>query len=382
MNCIDQPTYWPKNLGASVTKQPKLIAQATHGEETTRERLIQILEDPDLQRARFAVAYARWEGIGLFSSSIEDLLARGGRFESIYGAGNGVTTPDALYYGLLLRQLFPTRTYAGFVEDEYANATFHPKYYEFRYSDKIVLIVGSSNLTGAGFQRNSEVSVEVTFARGGPDEKALEVYWSAIKKGATLVALDHVARIASMSGSGKEGKSPTELLKAGKPHLPASTKPRPRPLFQKILNLESPTQAKKDKLLSEFSAISDRPKHLYIQILSRETGGQNGNSGSAVQLPVATLGAYFGVARNEDRSIRLMFPNGPLDTNITHFSNNTHQVRIHPILSIARPAILHLTRIAENLYDASFIPPNDYQKVLKSKCIHQSRKNSRLWGFS
>ena len=81
-----------------------LIDQGTPGSEATRKRIIQLLEDPKLERVRFAVAFARWEGIGLIASTIENFVSRGGRFESIYGAGNGITTPDALYYGLLLRR--------------------------------------------------------------------------------------------------------------------------------------------------------------------------------------------------------------------------------------------------------------------------------------
>jgi len=361
--------------------KPVLIDQSKNGEETALDRLKELFEDPELERVRFAVAYARWEGIGLLSPSIEAFVERGGRFESIYGAGNGVTTPDALYYGLLLKGLFPGRTYAGFVEDEYANATFHPKFYEFRSASEIRTIVGSSNLTGGGLQRNSEVLLEVGLSRGGADEKALESYWQAIRKKAKIVTPDHVLRISNSLGTGSENLGKTKTPKSGKPYLPKSTKPQPRPLFEKILGLSKPSQMKKDKLLSEFSAISERPKYLYLEILARETGGQNGKSGSAVQLPVATLGAYFGVARSEERAIRLVFPSGPLNTTITHFSNSTHQVRINTILTIKRPAILKLTRKGADVYKAKFIPPNDYAKVLKTKCENQSRKGSRRWGI-
>ncbi|MGA0543553.1 phospholipase D family protein [Neotabrizicola sp. VNH66] len=360
---------------------PILVDQARNGDETTLNRLLCLFEDKALEQVRFAVAYVRWEGLGLLSKSIEAFISRGGRFESIYGAGNGVTTPDALYYGMLLDNLFPGRTYAGFVEDDYANATFHPKYYEFRFASETRVIVGSSNLTGGGLQRNSEASLEVKISRGGADEKALDAYWVALRKSAKMVTLGHVQRISKSHGTASEDREKTKVPSCGKPYLPTKTKPHPRPLFQKIMGLSKPSQATKDKLLSEFSEISDRPKHLYLQILARETGGQSGKSGSAVQLPVATLGAYFGVARSEERSIRLVFPNGPLETNITHFSNNTHQVRIQPILEIDRPAVLHLTREGGDTYKARFIPPDKYETVLKAKCTNQSRKNSRRWGF-
>ena len=368
-------------MGARLTSKASLIDQGSPGNEATRKRVIQLLDDPKLERVRFAVAYARWEGIGLVSSSLERFLSRGGRFESVYGSGNGITTPDALYYGLLLRELFPSQIYAGFIEDKYANASFHPKFYEFRSVSHLRVIAGSPNLTGGGFQRNSEVAIEAEFLRGSAEEKTLNAYWKNIKSQALSVSVEHVLRMSKSVGVAVE-KRPAVSLKAGKPYLPARTKPELRPLFEKILSLPKPTQAKKDKLLSEFSAISERPENLYIQILARETGGQRGNSGSAVQLPVATLGAYFGVAREEDRTIRLEFPDGGFDTNITHFSNNTHQVRIQPILSISRPAVLHLQRIALNVYKAEFVQPASYEETLATHCPYQSRKNSRLWGFA
>ena len=151
--------------------KPTLIQQANYGDEIPQKRLLLLLADSALERARFAVSYVRWEGLGLLSASIEALVKRGGRFESIYGAGNGVTTPDALYYGILLRELYPGQSYAAFVEDEYANATFHPKYYEFHSKSEIRVIVGSFNLTGGGLQRNSEASLEVGFHEEAPKRK-------------------------------------------------------------------------------------------------------------------------------------------------------------------------------------------------------------------
>lgn len=362
--------------------KPTFIDQAKNGDETTLSRLLKLFEDTKLEQVRFAVAYVRWEGLGLLSQSIEAFVARGGRFESIYGAGNGVTTPDALYYGMLLNSLFPGHTYSGFIEDEYANATFHPKYYEFRFKSETRIIVGSSNLTGGGLQRNSEASLEVGISRGGADEKALGAYWHALRKRAHTVTLDHVLRISKSLGTASEDRDKSKGPNSGKPYLPTKTKPQPRPLFEKIMGLSKPSKTTKDKLLSEFSAISDRPKHLYVQILARETGGQSGKPGSAVQFPVATLGAYFGVARSEEKAIRLVFPSGPVDTNITHFSNNTHQIRIQPILAINRPAVLHLTRVGIDIYRAKFVPPAQYEEILKTKCTNQSRKNSRRWGFA
>ncbi len=364
-----------------MTLNASLIDQSLPGSEVTLQRIVQLLEDPKLECVRFAVAFARWEGIGLISSSLEKFLSKSGRFESIYGAANGITTPDALYYGILLRKIFPASIYAGFIEDEYANVSFHPKFYEFRTASSVRVIVGSVNLTGGGLQRNSEVSLEAEFAIGSSEDKILNLHWSALKKKAKSLTPDHVLRLSKSPGAAAEKSSKTSP-KAGKPYLATSTKPSPRPLFEKILGLSSSKQSVKEKILSEFSAISERPRHLYIQILARETGGTKGKSGSAVQLPVATLGTYFGVARQETRAIKLDFPGETITTNITHFSNNTHQVRIKQIFSIKRPAVLHLERLGGDHFKANFISESSYQTTLKKRCPYQSRKNSRLYGFA
>jgi HKD family nuclease len=183
-----------------------LLDQFTGHAETFRDRLCELIKAEDLESIRIAVAFARWDGIGLISEPLEGFLQRGGSLETVYGAGNGITTTDALYYGLVLKKLFPNQTYSGFVEDEFANAVFHPKYFEFSFASKTKVIVGSANLTAGGLQRNSEVGIEVTFPRGSASEKKFAMYWKEIRKRAKETTPSEIRRLSSQI-TGKERAS-------------------------------------------------------------------------------------------------------------------------------------------------------------------------------
>jgi HKD family nuclease len=352
------------------TPRTVLLKQISGKSETFRERLVALLKYSDLERVRIAVAFARWDGIGLLSGPLENFLERGGKLESVYGVGNGITTSDALYYGLVLRKLFPGRTYSGFVEDRYANALFHPKYFEFRFASKTIVIVGSANLTGGGLQRNSEVGFEVTFPSGAAGEDSLATYWKTVRALAATTTQAEIQRLSSL-GTGKEGASESNEP-SGKPYLAAKADAIKKPLFAKILELPSTHKQKKEQLLGEMSELSEKPKHLYLQIMQRETGGQKGKPGCAVQLPVATLGAYFGIGRAQKKVVIFSFAAENITASIIHNSNHTHQVRLNPIFSVKRPAIIHFERIGNDHYKARFVPGAQYAKVLARRCTEQS----------
>src|SRR5690349_21466841 len=120
-----------------------LLEQWPKGTNQLFKRLTTLLQTVGLQRVRIAVAYARWDGIGLIAPQLEDFLDEGGEFQSIYGVANGVTTPDCLLYSLYLQELYKKHTYAGAIEDEYANSIFHPKFFEFKFTERTIVIIGS-----------------------------------------------------------------------------------------------------------------------------------------------------------------------------------------------------------------------------------------------
>jgi len=344
------------------------------------ESLELLLAKPGLKRVRIATAYARWDGIGLISDELEKLVARGGKFEAIYGAGNGVTTPDSLLYGLYLKELYPSCVTALLVEDKFANSIFHPKLFAFTYPTFSIALIGSANLTGGGLVRNSEVAVQIQGSTGGAFEQDLDAMWDKLVQLALPVTPERVREIMKGEDAGSEADQRESLPKGtNKPYLKAGPRTAPKPLFKKVLKLRN--AAKKSSILSKLDSISQKPSRLYLQIFVTETGGSAGNPGYQVQLPVATLGAYFGVGETQTKEAEFRFKESTVKTKLTHFDNHTHRVRLKPILQIPRPAILVFERVAEDIYEVRPVPPARYAKSMTSKCTQQSRAGSRRWGL-
>ena len=144
----------------------------------------------------------------------------GGELQTIYGVANGVTTPDSLLYTLYLQQMYSRHTYAGAIEDEYANATFHPKFFEFKFVHKTIAIVGSANLTGAGMSRNTEIGIEVDIPDGHPLATRMDAVWSSMRAASEVVTLPLIRASKHEGELGSENqKSETRSDKANKPWM-------------------------------------------------------------------------------------------------------------------------------------------------------------------
>ena len=104
------------------------------------------------------------------------------------------------------------------VEDKYANATFHPKFFEFQFADKVIVMVGSANLTGAGMSRNGEMGAEIECGLESEQAKQGEAAWRAMHDMARTVTLPLIRSSRDSGGLGSErGWSETRSNKAGKP---------------------------------------------------------------------------------------------------------------------------------------------------------------------
>lgn len=356
-----------------------LLEQAPEGPNYLFKRIRGLLEAAGLERLRAAVAYARWEGIGLIAPQLEKFLAEGGEFQSIYGVANGVTTPDSLLYALYLQALYKTHTYAGAIEDKYANSIFHPKFFEFRFPKRTIVIIGSANLTGGGLARNTELGVEVQVRRGEAFEKQVDATWKSMRAGSDEVTLELVRALKRNSELASERDRGENRSGIAKPQLAAIAKASPKPLFAKILGLSEP--AKRSRIFSKMDTLSVRPQRLYLQILSGETGGGGGHPGYQIQLPVATLATFFGVGENESKEATFHFPADTVTVHLTHFENHTHRVRLRPLRDIVRPAIVLFQRTGLDEYNCSVVPAKDYGKVLTNKCTEQQREGARRWGL-
>lgn len=353
-----------------------LVSQFSDSSEPFRKLLQMLFLKPHLERVRMVVAYARWEGLGLISDEVLKFLQAGGRLETIFGAGNGVTSLDALYFGMVLQDRFPGQTYAGFVEDEYANATFHPKIYEFRYRSETIVIVGSANLTGGGLCRNIEAGVSLACVRGSEAEKEWASYWEKVFAKATKITASSLRDLALQPGVGREGADESRVPNDQRPRLKQT---KPGPLFAEILKLKSIPKHSRHELLGEMSGLSEKPNRLYIEIFPRETGGNHGEPGTAVQFPVATLGAFFGISPDDYRSVQIDFKDSTINPHFMHPNNKTHRLRIQAILGVNRPAVLILDRLAVDHYKGYFA--KNFAHTIKTKCTEQRRSGSRRWGF-
>jgi HKD family nuclease len=319
--------------------------------------------------------------MGLIAPNIESILEAGAEFQALYGVANGVTTPDCLLYSLYLQKLFSTHTYAGAIEDEYANATFHPKLFEFRFANRIVAFVGSANLTGAGLSRNTEATLEVECKLGSQFEKEIDAAWDVMQAGSKKITLSLIRDLKDSGNLGSEQHDDERRKdKTGKPFLKTGVTVSPKPLFAKVLNLAQPVV--KAKILAGLDSLTTRPDFLYLQILAGETGAPiGGASGYQIQLPVATLATFFGVGPTQQKQTSFWFGKDEYVVHLTHFGNNTHRVRLRPLRDIKRPAIVVFRRRGVNRYDCSVVPTKDYDKILADKCTEQTRQGARRWGM-
>lgn len=339
-------------------------------------RVLEHLRDPHLRRFRAMVAYVRWEGLSILADAIEKFLANGGRVDTIFGVDNGVTTPDALLYAHYLQRRFTRYRLAGVFEWPYSNSIFHPKLFQFDFQDRCIAIVGSANLTGGGIFRNHELCIEFTAQPGQPLFRDLRHLWRVYTKDVAPITPSLIRRLAKNARLSSE-RAPAEPAGRGATpwkKLKVRTPPKRRkPLFEKILTTSD--AATKHEVLAEADSLSEKPRRLYLQIL-HETGG-----GQQVQLPVATLGVFFGVGKGQSKRVQFQFADKVTDVHLTHFGNNTHRVRLRPLRAVSRPAIVVFSRSAADRYRCTIVPKQSYSNVLSTKCPEQTRRGSRKWGL-
>ena len=358
-----------------------LLRQQTYGGGFRfHERINELLEGDGLRSLRIVSAYARWDGLGLISENLESFLSSGGDAELIFGFDNGVTSPDSFLYGLYLSDLFGSNVYVGAVSDPFDNATFHPKVYQFWFEDQATIIVGSANLTGAGISRNIETGAEFVLDRTSPVADDWSQSWSEIRALSEEVDIDFIRRAnsdnrlsseASKEADGKRNKTGS--------YLDVGAQLAPKPLFSKFLGIQK--TGKREAALRKLDPASERPGQLFLQILETETGGGNGRPGYQIQLPVATLSAFFGVGPSQSQDVLFHFPTEDVQAQLTHFGNNTHRVRLRPLRDADRPTIVKFERTAPNEYICNIIPRSRYAETLLSKCTQQTRAGARKWGI-
>ena len=339
-------------------------------------RVAALLAKPGLQRFRASVAYVRWSGLGALSDQLEALLEAGAQIETIFGIDNGVTSPDALLYAVYLKKVYRNYTYAGASDWNYSNSIFHPKLYEFRFANRSTAVIGSCNLTGGGLKANHELAVEFDFANDADLAAELDNVWLAHRHTAKGLSTALIAKLAAARELSPERAPETGGTRRGKLKLQPLPVGR-APLYERVLKSGTGRILTRHEFLAKASSLSEKPRKLYLQLL-HETGG-----GHQIQLPVATLGAFFGVGPGERKTVTFTFSGGEETTVLlTHFENNTHRVRLLPVRSVPRPAVLVFSRAGEAKFSCRVVEPGTYARVLRQKCTEQTRRGARRWGFA
>jgi HKD family nuclease len=109
--------------------------------------------------AFFAVAYGTHPGLGLLSGAVKDFLGRGGRFRSILDVDRHFTDPDLIDDLCTTPGDVECRLYAPRIKrlsEGEQNRAFHSKIYYFEREGLSSAIIGSSNLSPGGLERNHE----------------------------------------------------------------------------------------------------------------------------------------------------------------------------------------------------------------------------------
>ncbi|HZQ47597.1 MAG TPA: phospholipase D-like domain-containing protein [Verrucomicrobiae bacterium] len=158
-----------------------------YGEETQStmvDVLIRELNDSKWTSFIAAVAFARSSGnIPELVAALNAFAKRGCAIEMTFGANTFAEGEGSDYEAieLLLNELSEHANVKLYLYNEQPNRTFHPKLYLFANANEAALIIGSSNWTQGGLQRNVEVNVLLRLSLDDPEqraayEKTVEIY--------------------------------------------------------------------------------------------------------------------------------------------------------------------------------------------------------------
>ena len=166
-----------------------------YGEETKStmvDVLIRELEDTKWMSFTAAVAFARRSGnIPELLNALAAFAQRGGVVEMTFGANTFAEGEGSDYEAVetLLKELSGHQNVRLYLYNEQPNRTFHPKLYLFANASEAALIIGSSNWTQGGLQRNIEVNVALRLDMREAEQKAAydrtveiyQTYWSELQ---------------------------------------------------------------------------------------------------------------------------------------------------------------------------------------------------------
>jgi len=142
--------------------------------------------------ANFGVAYATYKAYTIFQKDFERFLReKNGRLKVLFDVDKMITSPEIIKRfsetpGDCECKIYATPT------DATTHDTFHPKFYFFSNDEQYSVIIGSSNFTQGGIQKNIEANVCITGKKGASFDKDIVAYFKKIWENEYAVnVLDH-----------------------------------------------------------------------------------------------------------------------------------------------------------------------------------------------
>jgi HKD family nuclease len=133
------------------------------------DQLNSLLSQSSFKNFIASVAFVTSSGAQSLQSQVEAFLKRGGKARFIVGVSRRVTTVEGLQ---VLLELVSKGADVRVFHNENPAVIFHPKGYLLEGPNKVVLIVGSNNITGKGLYENYELSVACEFDPNDKDDAA------------------------------------------------------------------------------------------------------------------------------------------------------------------------------------------------------------------
>lgn len=109
------------------------------------------------KQTKIAVAFVSYSGLLKLESAIKTTLATGGEVEMLVGLDFATTEPRALW---TMHEWAKNKAFKYFCSP-ISGPIYHPKMYLMRGLETEAIVVGSSNLTGAGLSKNAEANIYI-----------------------------------------------------------------------------------------------------------------------------------------------------------------------------------------------------------------------------
>ena len=140
--------------------RPSITVIDNH-EETLTNFLVRQLDGAS--SARFATAFIRLSGLNSIEDQLNNILMLGDSVEIIFGLDFRISEPKAVEWLIQTRAVHTNLNFYAFSNPAQDKVpVFHPKLYIVeRPEDQCCFVVGSSNLTESGFERNIELNLAI-----------------------------------------------------------------------------------------------------------------------------------------------------------------------------------------------------------------------------